>query len=436
MRRQQNTYTIVDTVTQLLCIDGNGVAHAAIFPTEYYAEIRKSQWSFKGKNGIVDSFGVSIASFFADVYGYKNGQWKRVEQNEDYFRRNYTSKFVPIFSFPAKQSYGDVYYERVKWKSKYKCEALKIIVTKYGHPTEMSVTILVNTYLRASVPKYCNLKTLPSGYLDIVCLDGMPLRRKILSAAMGTDDVREYISETCRPNILDFRIDPNDNSYISTDKSHIRRHYVDEGVLIEVRDRSDRTSATGWRTCDDFNKSQFRLPATSTKYEDRVSFVLVQEGVADVINDIWYDSSKDEFIVDDLHVAEPRQLKYLVCDVNSIAYKDVYFAPKHTERYANALKASSSDELKGKRRLARIENALDSQSKMFTKPKYLKLMHIRFNTVGFNTTVYGGVGVFYLDARPEAMYKKDTKNSTASQRKDTRGASSIHDPTLPELAGS
>ena len=447
MRRQSNTYTTADSSTQLLCTDNSGVGYAAIFPTEYYAAVRNRQWTYKGKNGIVDSFGLSLAGLFAEIYGYKAGTWKRIEANEDYSRNNYTIK-ESVVRAPANATVLDRtklngYYERVRWTSKYAYEVLNVTVLKYGRPSDMVVKVLINTYLRTCIPKYCLIKQVDyqTQNVDIMCTDGVYLRNKVLAKAMSTEvgDVKLSVSELVRPNLLDFRVDPNDNTFISTCTSHFRRHNVDEGVLIEVRDRTDRTSTEGWCSTASIEgvaaKYQFRLPITPTKYRDRVSFVLVQQEAADVINDIWYDSKSNEFIVDDLHTAKPRALKFLVCDVNSISYKDVYFAPRHTDAYETALKDQTK--VKNKRVISKLENSIGSSTKaMFTKPRYIRRIRMKFNTVGFNDTIYGGVGVFYLDARPEALYRKSIEKNDPSLRKDTRGASSINDPTLPELAGS
>lgn len=433
MRRQKNVYTIEGDVAQLACVDNSDVTHLVVFPAEYVSIVRGSHWAYKGKNGIVNSFGTSIASIFAELYGFAKNTWKRIEPNEDHFKRNYTLKFVPEYVGLIPKTiidHSDEYFERVRWTSKYKCELLEVVVLRYGVP-HGSIKILVNTYLRTAIPKYCKLKETATG-VEILCLNGEPLRTEILKAAMGSDDVKEFNRETFRPDVLDFRIDPNDNTYVSTNTSHIRVHRVDEGALLEVRERIDRTSKERWVRTEGRTDNRFRVPVVPTMYEDRAFFVLVDDEVAERINDLWYNAMRDEVIVDDLVTAEARPLKYLVCDTMNIEYKNVYFAPRLTKRY---LKATAHQESpKHRRRAAKIENAIDNKLHMYTKPSYIKHVRMKFNTVGFNTTIYGGVGVYYIDCRADALHRA-IKTDDPTLRKDTRGASSMHDPKLPELTG-
>jgi hypothetical protein len=436
MRRQKNIYTVVDDVAQLLCVNEKGESYAAIFPAEFYSEIRQCQWAYKGKNGIVDSFDSTLASLLANRYGYRESNWKRIESNEDFFPRNYTlrsvqsSGFIPTNDNELLAVYKDSYFPRMKWKSKYTCEVLELTVLRGNHPTKMKVKILINTYLRHFVPKYCIIRQKPRLPVDIVCPGTeLPLRMKIMQEILNVEDdaLESYRHDTWhRENHLDFRVDPNDNTFISTNQTTIRKHRTEDGVILELREKPDVTCNFGWNHGN--TKPQYCVPNISTKYMPRTSFVLVDDRVADCIVNMWYNSSGHEFMVDDIISKRPRALKYLVCDVHGYQYNNVYFAPELTTRYAKLL--SAKDNYRAMSSATRIENSASTDEykmKMFTEPKYIRKVRLSFRTTFFNTTIYGGVGIHCLDARFDSMYLPAhlKPNTDPTQRKDTRGTGSL-----------
>lgn len=414
MKRQQNTYTVVGAVAQLLCTDSKGVSYAAIFPAEYYATIRTSQWCYKGKNGIVDSFGVSIAAHFAAAYGYKDGKWVRVEPNEDYFKRNYTAKVAPgptgatvnrVYG-PTRTPLVITYQPRVKWRSKYECEFIRINVARNGVASGTTITVQINKYLRHTIPSHCVLRTDDLGHLLVLCTDGTLLASKVIGYAMG--DVTPTVRDTALKDPLDLRVDPNDNTFVSTPYSYVRKHTTEDGIILELLERGDHTARLGWRG-DDTLTEQFRMPLVRTKYRNRVCYVMVDSKTVDQINDIWYDDMIGEVMVDDLLVAKKRPLKYLVCDVNGIEYNNIYIAPALNSAYSMA--ASKLGDTKSKRIVAKYENNVNGAGahRMYSDAKYITKARLKFNTVGFNDTIYGGVGVHYLDCRPDALYRSVRK---------------------------
>jgi len=416
---QQNRYVIVDNVVELQCVQRDGSIISALFPREYYELVARYHWYMRGKYGIYNTTAGSLASFLAYHYCYLDNKWQRIEPNEDYFPRNFTKKVIKnaqttgnianIRRKPAEE-YESQKFPRVRWTNKYKCEQLELRVLHYGFPSKLKVKILINTYLRTYIPMYCVFSN-----SKLYTPTGIELAKLVLSAAMGMpiEEIPSIRAECNRNNQLDYRIDPNDNQFIAINKSIIRRHIVEEGVLLELRQRDDITNNPWVATASDASR-HFRLPQEATRYKDRVSYLLVDTEVADKIDNVWYDSMKNEFIVSDIIVKDSRPIKFLVCDVFSIKYKNIYFQPRMKRRYAEAVK-HAGDKGKYDRIIARTENNVNKSG--YTLPIYQTRRRMGFNVIGFNTTIYGGVGIHYLDCRASALNIKSVINPANDRTK-------------------
>lgn len=425
MSVQTITYTENNGVALLTSHAPNGTRAFALFPAVWLPLVQEYRWTHKGKNGFValDAPNTTLAGILATAYGYKNGAWVRVEPNENYYASNYRARGVSSTLLCAgrarsldKSQYRAM-YERTKWRSKLACETLPVQLLRRGK-VQGTLNVRVNTYLRHYIPKYVVLhREGTCARLDTI--DGVSVRQCVLAAAMGYASYRDlpsmYSFDLVRSDPLDFRVNPDDNTFIATTRSTLRKHVVDDGVVFEVTERADRAKYSAW--CD--STALFRVPCDTTRYYDRAFYIKVDANVADHIDDLTLNTvnGAQEVMVSDDIVPGVRPLKYLVADIAGIRYRNVYIAPVPLGRLKKAL--ANMGDPKMRRIVAKMENRTGEDGSAYTKPVYVRKAKVSFNKECFDTTIYGGVGVYCLDCRASALYVPIYKSEKQNERSGT-----------------
>jgi len=429
MKRQTNAvFSATDVESHLIITQSSGNSVIAIFPTEFLAQIKQFHWSYKGKNGIFNEFNVSLAAFFAEVFGYTGRNWRRKDVlSARYFSDNYCVKLavngkdVPNWKpIAAENRYAGrvhTFYERIKWSSKLKCEKLPIEVGPY------TLYILVNAYLRQFVPKQADFHD-----DDLYMFDGTKLSKHIITnAGGGPDDDTKRVGATYtnRDNVLDYRVDPNTLRYVDTPYSHHRIHRIRvedrDCVIYEQIDSPKDSGRFNWVwKAKDTNESF--LVGESGGW--RRSFVMFDAQYLDDLYKlspdlvIYYKYYDQEWVITERSVnsvgeteSKEHQLKRVLLRAAGAKVDYEYFAPRMSKAYADALKQAETNE--GEKRLAayktiaKFENATTAEKgnrgRMFVKPKVQHHRKIYAYRNYFSTEIYGGVGIWCKDLRCDSM---------------------------------
>lgn len=433
MKRQTNEYGLSGDVASLLIVQNNGNKQCLLFPSVYLDDVKRFHWSFKGKNGTFNEFNVSFAAYFANIYGYSDTNWRRKDPNSgSYFSDNYQEKLlthgkdVKNWSAITEENrfagLQTEFFPRVKWRTKTQCETLELNVRAFWAGNHsFKVCIKVNTHLRHHVPMH--VKTM-RGDNRLRMLDGKLLAAHIIENAGGVDDDAKRISGsyTNRGNELDYRVDPTTMCFANTKYSHRRVHRVEvDGkpcAVIEVIDSPLDSNKWHWRWNGKRNIDEQFLCGESGGWRrsyvlmDYVSFLAIEKLSPELV--VYYNYEDMEWFVHE-PVIDPvsgfnnpkkHQLKRAILRAAGAKVDYEYFQPRMTKAYAAALKAAESSETFGiaDRRRAKFENATgEDKAKMFTAPKVSHFRHIYANKCYFESTLYGGVGIWCKDLRVDSM---------------------------------
>lgn len=439
MRRHINYYSFDNQSScRVLRVDrGNMPEIVVYFDETYYNDVKLYNWSYKGKNGIMNEFNVSLGAFLAEKVGYKAGNWKRIHKDGDYRATNFTVKINGADAARLAQirpKLGENVssvpcFPRKRWISKYTCEDLTLeVVTPMTHIPVGVITIQVNTCYRHYVPTKILLK---NG--ELVCIGtGETLASKLLKDAGCDPQGKIYCSSWFnRRHELDYRIDPNNMSYVDTPNGHIRKHSVDipsdnvddaptSAVIFEYRERSQST--IGWHNywLPANKDEQFRIPLGATAAQvnldgtrvitchERTSFVMVDANLANGIVEVYYNGKNDEFYAKTTDDEDSFMLlKRYVAEKAGMHVKNTYIPSRMTKAYAKAME-KSGDKGSGDRRRAVYENrAMDEKGhKCFIDGKHLTHRKVIATKSYFCTSIYGGVGVWVKDLRACSIHVK------------------------------
>lgn len=419
MRRLQNTYNTVENKTTLTIGEGTN-AVTAVFDACWLDDVKLYHWSHRGKGIIKNEYNETLTARIASLYGFDIDEYTRLKANNDYTVDNITSKSIAGAIHRASVPYTPIQIvkrertphddcgverlQRVKYKNKYQCERVTLNVSTNGKIVG-TVTIKINTFCRPYIPTVVRIGTF-WGKQDVLTMSGLPLRIWLLEELDEEIECRQEFGKTMREDPLDFRLDPNDLMYVSRKAGQIRYHYLDDGVVLELRD-AGADAHQPWPVVQ-ADGHRFRIPLDRTVDEPRRIFVIIDDVMLDHADKIWYNPWNDDFMVWD-KLGERHTLKRFVCKVMGIKTENIYFAPRLNARYKQALEAGFDPNtpvgLKMARRIAHYENKLHTSNRgnMFTKPKYIRKKKVLAELDYFCTEIYDGVGIWCADLRAQSL---------------------------------
>jgi hypothetical protein len=420
MKRTENTYEIDGKRVKLTIGGVHAIFELALLPL-----IKTYHWCYRGKGVIKNEFGETLCGRIAMLYNFDADEYTRRVCNDDYTYDNYTTRtaaaigrisgtlthvahvvHVPHDRTPH-DDMGVPRLQRIKYTNKYQCETVTLAV-KTGGTINGTINVKINTFCRRYIPSIVRVSDF-RGKPDVLTVSGLPLRIWLQEELDEEADIRDKYGITVREDPFDFRVDPNDLTYIARREDRIRYHYIDDGIVLEIQENYHNTFR-GWPAVQ-AESHQFRVPVCNTKHKPRRLFIIIDERVLDYIEKVWYNPHIDEFLVWDRlsKVDKKRPLKRLVCEVAGIRTENVYIAPRLNTRYKDAMEksvdVSTQEGILAARRIAHYENKLHTSNRgnMFTKPRYIKRMKILAEKEYFCTEIYDGVGVWCLDMRAASL---------------------------------
>lgn len=429
-------YVQIDDEHMALQIQSNmsGKTYEAIFDADLYYLIKLYKWKNRGKNVILNEFGVTLANFIADKIGYDSGEWVRKANNNDFRTSNYTTKLDAIVPEKvaataalrvarrkeelAKRGFdpcGVALCERVKYKTQNECVDLKLSVIG----SEYTITIQINKFLIQYVPTKIRM-------IDgvVCCPDNTPLKIVLFEKVWDEDDVdmhpRRFPSITWLHDELDLRIDTGARRLVSHVEDVLRYHYVHDDdtdedlVVIEAIERRSLTRFN-WVPTGDL----FKLPNSVFSYEGmpRVAYVVVDEDVADLIASVRYCGTREEWLCyeenpkafRESNIPKARPLKRVVAEAAGMECDNVYVNATLSLRYKKALDCNADLTTPEGRRAARIryryENRMTTQ-RMGVDGYLQRRRQVIADKLYFCPYIYGGVGVWCADLRKRSVRLK------------------------------
>lgn len=440
MRRQENNYIYTSAEYVRLTISGKNTYNIT-FDSIAYDDVRIYKWSHRGKGIFINEFGETIGAFLAEIYGYEPGTWTRKTADLDYTSSNFVHKDEAVYEVPERVSAASKPYDdmgvanlsRLKYRTKYECVDLQVVTVNPSQPT---VIIKINKFAAQYVPS--KLRIIEG---EPHCLDGRALKNHILNMVNAEYDHIKYISYTKLCDPYDLRLDPNDLTYVNRNVDRTRFHFfTDEEAeepelcVVEFQENTRSGARFFWQPAN--TEQKWRMPMWHTQFQPRVSYCVINADLAERIDDIYWDDKAGDWYMRDIDkgvvdertgLIKPEQVKRVVAKSAGHQLENIYFPPRHTQRYQQALEAgfdvTSKEGLRAARRRARYENKIDSGDKrggMFTKPKYLKRKKVEANGTYFCTAIYGGVGIWCADLRRESVYIPgyQSPDKDYSKRKD------------------